>query len=193
MPEVPEDIVLIQVGSQKVEKFSVRGDEQVIALIAKRLPQFTERLRGALERVAIIRREVISNPDKTVEYFEIQRAQAKTDILLNRNLEALTHEERVQQIQIYHRYTSVGSCLLYDAPNFQGYSKYIGATWPNLAWWPYNFNDRASSALVWGTQILYEHTWYGGKRLFMIGYPLIWLYELGAHGLDNRGSSYVSF
>lgn len=92
----------------------------------------------------------------------------------------------------YHRYGRLGSALLYRDRGFTGGSKFFTVTWPNFKWSPYRFNDRASSGKAWGGNILFEHTWYRGRRFFMIGLPYFELDDFNQVEFNDIASSFVS-
>lgn len=194
MAAASEDILVIQLGTSQAETHKGVSEERAISLVAERAPHVADRLRAGIERLAAIRNEVITDPDKVVEYYSLQIAQAQTDIVVNRDLEQFKHEQQVDKVETFHRYTSIGSCLLYDSPGFTGASKFIAATFPNLGWWPYNFDNRATSAVAWGGNILFQNTWYGGRRLYLIGFPVFRSTNLATpFAFDNIASSYLSF
>jgi hypothetical protein len=135
---------------------------------------------------------VVGDPDMTVEYFLMQRAQSRVGELLSHDLEHLDPKEHRARVDQYHRYAEVGSALLYRDRGFSGGSKFFTATWPNFKWWPYKFNDAASSAKAWGGNILFQHTWYGGRRLYLIGLPYVEFADFDRFEFNDMASSFVS-
>ncbi|MBF2021513.1 MAG: hypothetical protein IGR93_15780 [Hydrococcus sp. C42_A2020_068] len=128
-------------------------------------------LEATENRIAAIQKDVVGNPDIAVEYFMLKQAQSRTDELLNCDLDPLSSEHQRNRVDQYHLYSEVGSALLYRDLRFQGKSKFFTLTWPNFKWPPYKFNDAASSAKVWGAHIVFEHSWYRGRRLYLVGIP----------------------
>jgi hypothetical protein len=107
-------------------------------------------------------------------------------------MQNLQDVEQGRRIDEYHRYTTIGSSLLYADAGFGGASKFFSVTWPNMKWWPYRFNDRASSAKAWGGNILFQHTWYHGRKLYLIGLPFVQFDDLSVFGFNDMASSFAS-
>ena len=184
--------VVIQVGDSEPEVHDGVSTEEVVDIVARADEGIAQRLKAAEDRVNAIRAEVVGNPDMTVEYFLMQRAQSRVGELLSHDLEHLDAEEHRARVDQYHRYAEVGSALLYRDRDFHGGSKFFTVTWPNFKWWPYKFNDAASSAKAWGGNILFQHTWYGGRRLYLIGLPYVEFPDLGRFEFNDIASSFVS-
>ncbi|MDR7084279.1 hypothetical protein J2X01_003587 [Arthrobacter ginsengisoli] len=184
--------VVIQVGDSEPEVHDGVSTEEVVDIVARADEGIAQRLKAAEDRVNAIRAEVVGDPDMTVEYFLMQRAQSRVGELLSHDLEHLDPEEHRARVDQYHRYAEVGSALLYRDRDFHGGSKFFTVTWPNFKWWPYKFNDAASSAKAWGGNILFQHTWYGGRRLYLIGLPYVEFPDLGRFEFNDMASSFVS-
>lgn len=182
----------IQFGDAKPEVHSDLSNDEVIRLVSKADERLAERLKATEERIGAVRKEVIGDPDLTVEYYLLQAAQSKASRLLTCDLQDYEPEEHAKRVDQYHRYSEVGSALLYADREFRGSSKFLSVTWPNFKWWPYKFNDKASSAKAWGANILFQHTWYGGRRLYLIGLPYVEFPDLGVFGFNDMASSFVS-
>jgi hypothetical protein len=182
----------IQIGDAKPEVYSDLSIDEVASLITKHDARLAERLKAAEERIQAIQDEVVGNPDLTVEYFLLQREQSKADHLFSCDLQDFDPEAHSKRVDQYHRYSGVGSALLYADRGFKGSSKFFSVTWPNFKWWPYKFNDKASSAKAWGGNILFQHTWYGGRPLYLIGLPYVEFSDLGVFGFNDMASSFVS-
>lgn len=193
MTQASDDIILIQSGTSEIKAFRATGGNEVLEVVAKQAPAVSERLRAAMGRIKSVRDEVVKDPDKVVKYVELQAAQARADRFVNDELEQITAGEHAGKIDEYHRYTSVGSCLLYTHINYEGSSKFLTTTWPNLSWWPYRFNDRASSARAWGGNVLFQHSWYSGRKLWLIGIPFIEIPDFTVFDFNDRASSYAGF
>lgn len=185
-------VVAIQVGDAEPQIHSDMSVDQCIEVVAKVDERIAASLRATEQRLSAIREEIITDPDMAVEYHMLQRAQSRTDELLGRDLEAFSPEEQSKRVDQYHRYSTIGSALLYRDTGFSGGSKFFSVTWPNFKWWPYKFNDAASSAKAWGGNIIFEHTWYGGRRLYLIGIPYVEFRELGVFGFNDLASSFAS-
>jgi hypothetical protein len=187
-----EHALAIQVGDKDVqvhEKLSV--DDTIDAV-----NEIDERLAGSLkateQRLAAVQKEIVTDPDMVVEYFLLHRAQSRIDEQLSSDLESIEPDEHFKRVDQYHRYSTVGSALLYRDINFSGGSKFFSVTWPNFKWWPYKFNDAASSAKAWGGNILFEHTWYGGRRLYLVGIPFVQFPDLHVFEFNDLASSFAS-
>jgi hypothetical protein len=186
------DVVAIQVGSADPQVYRDWSVDQCIEAVSKIDERVTASLRATEQRLAAIHREIITDPDVAVEYYMLQRAQSRTDDLLSCDLNDFSPEEQRKRVDQYHRYSALGSALLYRDKNFKGGSKFFSVTWPNFKWWPYKFNDKASSAKAWGANIIFEHTWYRGRRLSLIGVPYVEFPDLGVFDFNDIASSFVS-
>jgi len=151
--------------------------------------RLAEDLRSTEARLKVISQEVMVDPDKTVDYFLVQQAQSRTDEILDLDLDDLAPEQQRRAIDEYHRHSTIGSVLLYSDLDFKGKKKFFAGTWPNFKWWPYKFNDRASSVKAWGLNILFEHTWYRGRRLYLIGHPYMEFVDLRLFDFNDIASS----
>lgn len=188
-PSRTSDIFVIQHGDSQKQVHRDITTDQAIEVVSKLDARVADELRVTNERIAAISREIITDPDRTVEYYLLEYSRSQVVAHLDQELENLTPEEQQKKIDEYHRYSTIGSALLYSDVNFGGRSKFFPTTWPNFKWWPYRFNDRASSAKAWGVNILYEHTWFRGRRLNLIGIPYVQFEDLSVFGFDNIGSS----
>jgi hypothetical protein len=192
MAQQTNDILVIQVGTAEAKVYKDIGDEECLRIIANSSPAMAESLRATNKRLAAVRNEVLENPDKVVDYYQLQAAQAQVDDQVNAEMQNLEDDEQGRRIDEYHRYTTIGSSLLYADAGFHGGSKFFSVTWPNMKWWPYRFNDRASSAKAWGGNILFQHTWYHGRRLYLIGLPFVQFDNLSVFDFNDMASSFVS-
>lgn len=186
------DVVAIQVGSAEPQVYRDWSVDQCIEAVGKIDERIAASLRVTEQRLAGIHKEIITDPDMAAEYFMLQRAQSQTDHLLSCDLDDFSPEEQRKRVDQYHRYGALGSALLYRDKNFKGGSKFFSVTWPNFKWWPYKFNDKASSAKAWGANIIFEHTWYRGRRLSLIGVPYVEFPDLGVFDFNDIASSFVS-
>jgi hypothetical protein len=168
------------------------SDADVRSLVARRDEKQAEGIAALERRLAAVADEIVSDPDLTVEYYEIQAGQARRDDWFSGDLEELSAEEQTKRVDQYHRYTNVGSVLLYADVGFTGSSKFMTVTWPNFKWWPYRFNDRASSAKAWGVNVLFEHTWYRGRRLWLVGLPYFEARDFRELNFNDIASSFAS-
>lgn len=182
----------IQIQGGKLETWNNIEESEVIAIISKRIPTLEPKLREYKARLSAIHQDILTDPDKAVEFHMLAQAQARTDELLNCDLRGLSESEKEARIGQYHRYSSVGSVLLYQHTDFRGSWKFFTATWPNFSWWPYKFNDTVSSGRAWGANILFEHTWYRGRRLWMIGYPYFEIRDFKKFAFNDIASSMMT-
>jgi hypothetical protein len=187
-----DHILAIQVGTGEPEIHRDISEDQVLRTVTEKAPALANVIQETTARLSAIRSEVLADPDSVVDYYLLQAAQAKVDESLNLDLEDLSEADQFRSIEALHRYSSIGSALLYDGKNFSGRSKFFTKTWPNMKWWPYRFNDKASSAKVWGFNVLFQHTWYRGRRLYLVGIPFAQFPDLADFDFDNRTSSFVS-
>ena len=185
-------IVALQVGDGKVEVYKNISDDECVRVIAKKAPAIAENLRLTNARISAIHERVLPDPDYLVEYYLLQHAQTQTDKLLNLDLEDMKSDEAQKRIDEYHLYTSIGSTMLYKDVNYGGKSKFFTVTWPNFKWSPYRFNDQASSAKAWGGNILFQHTWYRGRRLYLVGLPFFQHPRFSDFEFNDIASSFVS-
>lgn len=183
--------VAIQIGKRRevLNGVSIRKSHEFVREIA---PQYADRIVENDKRIDRIHKDVLKDPDKLSEYFMYCASRSQKDDLLNRDLEILGTKDQNSRINEYHRYTEIGSALLYKHRDFGGKSKFFSITWPNFKWPPYCFNDDASSAKAWGANVLFEHTWYRGKRLYLIGIPYFEARDFRRFGFDNKASSFAS-
>jgi hypothetical protein len=185
-------VLAIQVGDATPELHRDMTVADCLDVISRADERQAERLRMAEERLTAVQEEIVTDPDMAVEYYLLQRAQSRTDELLSGDLEDFSPEEQGKRVDQYHKYSMSASALLYRDVNFGGGSKFFTVTWPNFKWAPYKFNDKASSAKSWGLGILFEHTWYGGRRFYMAGLPYVEFRDLGDFAFNDIASSFVS-
>lgn len=182
----------IQIEDGKLEICNCIEEAEAISIIAKKAPMMIDKLKEFESRLSAIHNDILPEPDNVCEYQMLATAQAQTDELLNCDLRELSDGERVERINQYHRYTSIGSVLLNEHSNYGGKSKFFSVTWPNFKWKPYRFNDKASSGRAWGVNVLFEHSWYRGRRLWMIGLPYLKLPNFKDFGFNDKASSMIS-
>lgn len=185
-------VVAIQVGDGKLEIHRDMSVDDAVELTARADDSVGARLKKSEDRLRIIAEEVATDPDRTVEYYLMHYAQSRSDDLLTLDLEDLDPEAHRSRVDEYHRYGHLGSALLYRDKGFSGGSKFFSATWPNFKWSPYRFNDRASSGKAWGGNIVFQHTWYRGRRFYMIGLPYFELDDFDRVEFNDTASSFVS-
>jgi hypothetical protein len=182
----------IQVGRKEAQAYRNVEQGAALEIIARAAPGMAERLRTVDERLSLVRKEITADPDMAVEYYMVVAAQARADNLLNCDLNGRSPKDQIARINQYHRYAGVGSALLYKDINFRGGTAFFTLTWPNFKWWPYKFNDVASSAKAWGANILFEHSWYGGRPLYLIGVPYVEFPDFRKFGFNDIASSFAS-
>jgi hypothetical protein len=183
----------IQIGSGKPQIIKGISMIDVEKLVAKESADLAARLKTCHSRIDAIHKDVTTNADLAVEYFQLKQREATRDDLLGTDLANYAGEAVISRIEQYHRYAEVGSALLYKDVDFRGTMKFFTITWPNFKWAPYCFNDAASSAKAWGANILFQDTWYGGRRLYLIGAPYFEAKNLGTmFDFNDRASSFAS-
>ena len=187
-----ENVVVIQVGDAEPEVREDLSDDDLLKAVYEADERLAASLEATKRRLAAIRDEIVTDADMAVEYFLLQRAQSRTDEALSSDLESFSPDEQVKRVDQYHRYSTVGSALLYRDVNFSGGSKFFSVTWPNFKWWPYKFNDAASSGKAWGANVLFQHTWYGGRRLWLIGIPYVEFPDFRVFDFNDLASSFAS-
>lgn len=62
-----------------------------------------------------------------------------------------------------------------------------GGGWPDFRW--FGWNDRISSLRVSGFVTLHQHIWWGGRALFLAGFPVWYHRNFNDFGFDNMASS----
>ena len=183
----------IQIGSAKPQITKNISVDEVEKIVEKASGELAMRLKISHTRLDAIQKEVTTNADLAVEYFQLKQREASRDELLEADLANYAGDDVIKRIEQYHRYSDVGSVLLYQHENFKGKSKFFTVTWPNFKWPPYCFNDTASSAKAWGANIIFQNTWYGGRRLYLIGLPYFEANDLGQmFDFNDRASSFAS-
>lgn len=187
------DSLVLQVNDGQPEVYENIESDEVRSRVAKLDSDFGRRLDIASQRLDAIEREVVSDPDRVVEYYLFQARRAEVDQLLSRDMQEDPEDRHRGRIEEYERFTSLGTVILYQHINYSGAWRPYSATWPNFGWWPYSFNDRASSAKAWGGNILFEHSWYRGRRLYLIGLPYVQFPDFTRFGFNDIASSYAGF
>jgi hypothetical protein len=186
------DIVL----QKDAEQIQHRGlsMKDLEALLLEYCPQH---INGALERMerrARIHRDVLPDPDKVALFAFFCQARGKTDAMLNTDLEGLSHEKQFHRVAEYHKYTDLGSAILYENYRFGGRSVFMSVPWPSLSWKPYKFNDKASSVKGWGVNVFFKGSWWrteGQNPLWVVGVPYIEHADLRQFDFDDRITSYL--
>jgi Beta/Gamma crystallin. len=184
--------LVLQISNSEPIVHKEISESKIVDLVNKHSPSLAANIEMIHERLKVIEKEIMSSPDYLVEYFLLHHAKAQTDKLLNSDLDILKAKEHKTRVDEYHKYASIGSALLYRDTNFGGGSKFFTVTWPNFKWSPYCFNDKASSAKVWGANILFQDTWYRGRRLYLIGLPYFELNDFKKVDFNDKASSFVS-
>lgn len=164
------------------------------AFVREHCPRYGDEAADRLERRQKFHRDVLPDPDKLALYAFLCQTRAKTDALLNSELEDLTAEEKFARINAYHEYTDLGSAILYEHNDYRGSAKFLTIPWPNLGWKPYKFNDKASSGRAWGINIFFKGSWYrteGQNPLWLIGIPYIEFPDFNRFGYNDIISSYL--
>jgi hypothetical protein len=173
--------VATDISTADVAKFVERFDSDV-----------SRRLERAEAKHEAVRSEVAGDPNLAVEYFQLRQKEAERDELLTSDLSSLDSDAVLKRVEQYHRYTDVGSALLYQHADYRGSARFCTITWPNFKWPPYCFNDAASSAKAWGVNILFEHSWYRGRKLYLIGLPFVQFPSFEPWHFNDTASSFAS-
>lgn len=192
MAQQERDTLVIQVGKADAKVYENVTEEQCLKIVTEQDSALANSLRKINDRLSRIQKEILTNPDNVIDYYLLQAAQAKADETLNLDLDDLAEVDQSKRIEQYHLYSSLGSTLLYRDKNYSGKSKFFTTTWPNMKWWPYRFNDQASSAKAWGGNILFQHSWYGGRRLYLVGLPFVQFPDFSEFGFNDIASSFAS-
>ncbi len=185
--------VVIQVDGKQVHQSSL-SLEDVATFLGEHCPQHTEAALERMERRARVNKEILSDPDKIALFTFLCQARAKTDALLNTDLEGLSSDQQFERVSEYHKYTDLGSAILYEHRDFGGAAKFVTVPWPNFSWKPYKFNDKASSVKGWGLNIFFRGSWWrteGQNPLWVIGAPYIEFPDLERFGFNEIISSYL--
>src|SRR5215204_4760670 len=183
--------VAIQVGGGRPEIIKDVSAAEATRLVAQKDQRIAARLEATDRRLRVIREEVMRDPDRAVEYYALQLAQSRSDQWLSGELEGRSAKDHTALIDRYHRTSSLGTVLLYKDVGFNGSVRLLSVTWPNLTWWPYRFDDVASSAKAWGINRLFRDSWYRGKGLWLVGLPYFETQSFAELGFDDVASSFV--
>jgi hypothetical protein len=188
MDKTSEHVLVIQKGSAKPEVHHSQNEKGCHELVRKLAPELTAKLEVVERRISTLHTEVLKDPDLLIEYYQLVSAQGHEAERINQMLEGLSSDEQIAKIEQYHRYSSIGSAIYWANRGHSGSARWVGA-WPNFNWWPFSFNDRASSAVAWGFHVAFEHSWWRGRRLYLIGLPYVSFDDLSVFGFDNLISS----
>ncbi len=77
--------------------------------------------------------------------------------------------------------------IIYQHINYRGSWRPIATTIPDFRW--IGFNDKASSMIVSGVGILFEHTWYRGRRFYFGGFPYMNFPDFRQFAFNDLASS----
>ena len=143
------DVLVLQTSKKDKKIYMDVSTDDILKILNEKSPCIASRFKETNKQIKYINSHILRNPDKLIEYYEILRSQAKTDKHINTIL-ADKNKTAIEQIDEYHKYTSLGSVILFDRKQLRGQAKFFSSTWPNLTWWPKKFNDRATSIFGWG-------------------------------------------
>lgn len=192
-PSVPGSILVLQVDSDDIQVVSDVSDDDIYEIIRKIDSGHSDRLIAAEDRIRLLQKEILGDPDLVCEYLMLKQAEVRRDELLAADLQRLRDQGAVRErVAQYHRYTDVGTLLLYEHTEFRGAVRPFSITFPNLGWWPYCFNDKASSAVASGVNVIFEHSWYRGRKLVLAGFPWARFPNLGDFGFNDIASSVIA-
>ncbi|MFW3461901.1 hypothetical protein ACN24K_15115 [Streptomyces microflavus] len=185
-------VLALQVGESADSPPEIHTDmavEECIEIVAKADEATAAKMRTTEARFAEIEK-LVGDPDKVVEFYELQAAGARRDEVLTRKLQNIPHEEQQKLVDAWHLVGDVGSMICYHGYSWSGRGVFFTGTWPNFNWFPYDCNDAASSVKAWGPNVLCEHSWYRGRRFYAIG-TYQEFRDLRDFGFDNLASSYA--
>jgi hypothetical protein len=158
--------------------------EQAMEIAARESALAAGELRTAEEKIGVIQREIVTDPTRAVDAYLLERSRCHVTEALDLELADLPGREQIRLVDEYHRYSTLGSALLFSGTEFDGSSRFVPVPWANLKWWPFKFNDKTSSLACWGDlNIFFEHHWYSGRRLYVFG-PYAQIEDLGGAGFD---------
>lgn len=181
------DVVVIggrDAGSEARVFTGIKSVEQAVEIADRESALAADELRIAEEKIGVIQREIITDPSRTVDAYLLDRSRSHVTEMLDLELAELSGTEQIRLIDEYHRYSTLGSALLFSGAEFDGSSRFVPTPWANLKWWPFKFNDRTSSFACWGSlNIFFEHHWYSGRRLYAFG-PYVQIEDLSRAGFD---------
>ncbi|WP_320779312.1 hypothetical protein [Streptomyces sp. CRN 30] len=189
-PTENDNIVVMQVGDRPVQVERGLSAERAREFVSKADAQAAERMTAVEARVSAVTKAV-ADPNRAVEYYQVQLAKARTDEEISLELEELPSEEHFQRVSELQQLHEVGSTIFYANTKFGGSHKFLTTPWPNLKWWPYKFNDKASSVKNWGVHVAYEHHWWKGRKLWLVGIPFVQFEDLGVFGMNDTITSYA--
>ena len=185
-----ENIVVIGRADGKPEIIKDVSTREVEGVCKKHMAESADTIRRLHARIDAITKEVMPDPDLVAEYCQFSQRAAKRDSILSDDLANRTVEEMEKRVEQYHKYLDVGSVLLFEHANYRGSTRFLSLTYPNLGWWPYCFNDKASSAVAWGLNVLCEHSWYRGRRLYLVGF--VRFPDLSVFDFNDKASSFIA-
>jgi hypothetical protein len=163
--------------------------KEIEGLCAKHAPEYGYQVRSLHARIDAVRKEVLPDPDLVGEYTQFAMKSAKQDRLLSDDLAGRSPEEIEKRVEQYHKYLGLGSLLLFEHTGYRGSTRFFTVTMPNFKW--VCFNDKGSSAVAWGVNVLFQHSWYGGRRLYLIGFARF--PDLKVFDFNDMASSYAGF
>jgi hypothetical protein len=127
----------------------------------------------------------------------VDMARTRLELELRRRGVKLTDAQAVQRLatEVHpFRGPAIHSAILYQ---FTGYTGRVlllpgGAWYPDLGW--FDFDNRPSAVILSGYLTLCQYTWFSGRVLFLIAFPIGGYDDLDGHGwdFDNRTSSAIA-
>lgn len=167
-------------------------DESSFLSWAERMPVGEKFLR--LNRMVEAARQLENS-----ELTEIKNARRRRTESLMREIEDLAARYKlpVNSRELFMKATSVDChplegpvfdpAIIYEHINYGGSWRPLAATIPDFRW--IGFNDKASSLRVSGAGILFEHTWYRGRRFYFGGIPVMDFPDLRLFTFNDLASS----
>jgi len=186
-----EGTTLISGSPDGEETITEISDSDIVTILAKEDEPAARKYEASVARARAVNEEITRDPSLAVEYYQLQRASAARDELIAKDLANYDGIDAILgRWEQYHRYTDLGTIVVFDRQGGAGKFRHLSIAWPNLKWEPYCFNDRASSALARGVNVLCQHDWFGGRRIVLSGYPAYSYDDLREYNFDNEATSY---
>ncbi|MFF0263843.1 hypothetical protein ACFYR2_34050 [Streptomyces microflavus] len=106
-------VLALQVGESADSPPEIHTDvavEECIEIVAKADEATAAKMRTTEARFAEIEK-LVGDPDKVVEFYELQAAGARRDEVLTRKLQNIPHEEQQKLVDEWHLVGDVGSMI----------------------------------------------------------------------------------
>lgn len=132
---------------------------------------------------------------------QVKEARKRRTQYLTRELEELASRRKmaVNSAEVFLEATAAGChplegaildpAIIYEHINFGGSWRPLAATIPDFRW--IGFNDKASSMRVSGAGILFQDTWYRGRKFYFGGVPTMDFPDFRQFAFNDLASSVV--